>query len=193
MRMAEAVPARALEPGLEYHVDAAGTIVGVAWEAWERFARENGSAAMAERDRVLGRPLAAFIAGDEVRAHDCRLRRALLAGEREDASYYFRCDAPGERRLLLMTMRPALIGDQPLVHYRTFVCGRAAREPAPLLAVAYNPRLPPLTICSFCKDVRLGDLWVPVEEYYRRGGTDAVRLSHGICPPCMEEALERCG
>ncbi|WP_147361488.1 hypothetical protein [Dichotomicrobium thermohalophilum] len=50
--------------------------------------------------------------------------------------------------------------------------------------------LPTLQVCSLCLKVLMenadGGLWCEPEEYYRRGGTDAVRLSHGLCPVCAQ-------
>ncbi len=42
-----------------------------------------------------------------------------------------------------------------------------------------------LPVCSFCKKIRMGDRWVPFEEYITEH-SEAV-FSHGICPKCIEE------
>jgi hypothetical protein len=51
-----------------------------------------------------------------------------------------------------------------------------------------------VTICSFCQYVawRVGSHenrreWITPEDYYMRGGTSDVSLSHGICPVCSEK------
>jgi CheY-like chemotaxis protein len=41
-----------------------------------------------------------------------------------------------------------------------------------------------LSACMYCRKVREGDVWVPLEQYVSRH-SDA-RFSHGICPECME-------
>ena len=42
-----------------------------------------------------------------------------------------------------------------------------------------------LPICSFCKKIRSGDEWVPVERYIAdRSDAD---FSHGLCPECLRE------
>ncbi len=42
-----------------------------------------------------------------------------------------------------------------------------------------------LPICSFCKKIRVGDEWVPVERYVAdRSDAD---FSHGLCPECLRE------
>jgi CheY-like chemotaxis protein len=41
-----------------------------------------------------------------------------------------------------------------------------------------------LAVCSYCKDVREDDQWIPIERYVaRRVGA---KSSHGICPKCWE-------
>ncbi len=42
-----------------------------------------------------------------------------------------------------------------------------------------------LAICSYCKRIREGESWVPVENYVA-ARTDA-SFSHSICPLCMDE------
>jgi len=57
-------------------------------------------------------------------------------------------------------------------------------------------------VCSYCHNVANDNhddaapvAWITPEEYYQRGGTSEVRLSHGICPPCYErlELAIECG
>jgi hypothetical protein len=46
-----------------------------------------------------------------------------------------------------------------------------------------------LPICSFCKKVRVGTEWVPVEKYVEeRSDAD---FSHGCCPECAEKHYGR--
>jgi hypothetical protein len=42
-----------------------------------------------------------------------------------------------------------------------------------------------LPICAFCKKIRTGGKWVPIEEYIS-GHSDA-SFSHGFCPSCGKE------
>ncbi|MCE5251474.1 hypothetical protein LLG96_14770 [bacterium] len=39
-----------------------------------------------------------------------------------------------------------------------------------------------LPVCSFCKRIRVGNDWIPIEEYLSEH-SEAV-LSHGFCPEC---------
>ena len=49
-----------------------------------------------------------------------------------------------------------------------------------------------LPICSYCKRIRSDkNYWEEVESYIS-SHTDA-QFSHGICPPCYEEALKDFG
>lgn len=42
-----------------------------------------------------------------------------------------------------------------------------------------------LPICSFCKKIRSGEKWVPVERYI--GDRSDVDFSHSLCPDCLRE------
>ncbi|MBN2288950.1 MAG: hypothetical protein JXQ83_06415 [Candidatus Glassbacteria bacterium] len=39
--------------------------------------------------------------------------------------------------------------------------------------------------CAFCKRVKVGESWIPIEEFIR-DQSDAV-FSHGLCPDCVEK------
>ena len=42
-----------------------------------------------------------------------------------------------------------------------------------------------IPICSYCKKVRVGSDWVPVDQYVR--DHSSADFSHGLCPHCLEE------
>ena len=42
-----------------------------------------------------------------------------------------------------------------------------------------------LSVCSFCKRIRVGDRWVPIDVYVTQH-SEAV-FSHGLCPDCRQE------
>ena len=44
-----------------------------------------------------------------------------------------------------------------------------------------------LPVCSFCKKIRVGDDWIPIETYISEH-SEAV-LSHGFCPECAIKYL----
>jgi CheY-like chemotaxis protein len=41
-----------------------------------------------------------------------------------------------------------------------------------------------LSVCSYCKDVREEDRWIPIERYVARH--TGLKSSHGVCPKCWE-------
>ena len=58
--------------------------------------------------------------------------------------------------------------------------------------------LPLISMCSYCQRVRdpgteRADVedWIVGEEYYRRGGSSEVQISHGICPDCYATQVKR--
>jgi hypothetical protein len=57
---------------------------------------------------------------------------------------------------------------------------------------------PMITLCSYCADVAwppgaadAARTWISAEDYYRRGGTEDVVVSHGVCPDCDERLTVR--
>jgi hypothetical protein len=42
-----------------------------------------------------------------------------------------------------------------------------------------------LPVCSFCKSIRAGEAWVPIEEYMREH--TALKMTHSLCPRCAKE------
>ena len=42
-----------------------------------------------------------------------------------------------------------------------------------------------LSVCSFCKKVRVGKKWVPIEQYIHEHSE--ADFSHGLCPECAEK------
>jgi hypothetical protein len=41
-----------------------------------------------------------------------------------------------------------------------------------------------LPVCSYCKRIRAGDHWIPIEEYI--SDHSAAYFSHGLCPDCLK-------
>lgn len=40
-----------------------------------------------------------------------------------------------------------------------------------------------LPVCSYCKRIRAGERWIPIEEYI--SNHSAAYFSHGLCPDCL--------
>ncbi len=166
---------------IRYRVDAEDRMVEVGGE-WETFAAANGVPELTG-ERLRGRALTSFVSGTEMQSLTAMLlKRARAAGAVEVP---FRCDAPGERRFLSMSLRRD--ADDGVAIETTLL----RREPRPPVAL-WDDRLPRrddlLVVCSWCKRTRLDVRWVEVEEAVEALGLfDAPSLpqvSHGICPPC---------
>ncbi|MES2305785.1 MAG: hypothetical protein V4558_09760 [Gemmatimonadota bacterium] len=153
-------------------------------EGWSIFAAENGGG-MLEPARVLGRPLWDFFADPTTIA----LYRGMVKRVRDGGlpvRFQFRCDAPSTRRGLAMEITAD--GEGGVVFQVTSVWeqGRAAM----LLLDSDHPRADTLlTICGWCKRVRLGDdSWVEIEAAVTVlglfGGAPLPQLTHGMCPSC---------
>jgi hypothetical protein len=46
-----------------------------------------------------------------------------------------------------------------------------------------------IPICSYCKKVRVGSDWVPVDKYVR--DHSSADFSHALCPHCLKEFYEK--
>jgi hypothetical protein len=69
-----------------------------------------------------------------------------------------------------------------------------SREPVRLLDADCDRNDEFVTICGWCKKVRLEDLsWVEVEEAVQQlrifDALSLPRLSHGMCEPCHDEQI----
>ena len=42
-----------------------------------------------------------------------------------------------------------------------------------------------LPICTYCKKIRVGSKWIPVDQYLR--GQSDIDFSHSYCPKCTQE------
>lgn len=166
---------------IAYDVDAAGDVVRIDGP-WDEFAKRNGAPHLT-RAAVLSRPLLSFVAGHEMR----QLIAMLLARVRSGAvvSLGFRCDAPSERRHLVLDAHV-----ESGVVRCTSALLRAEPRDVPLLlddAQARGDEM--LTACSWCRRVRVpGGRWVEVEEAvaaerFFHGGPVPL-LTHGVCPDC---------
>jgi hypothetical protein len=152
--------------------------------AWLEFARTN-SAGHLTRDAVIGRSLWDFLTGTEVRL----LYQLLFRRVREDGISVvlpFRCDSPSVRRFMELGVRP---GDQGGLELEGRLLRTEAREPARLLDPAEARTDDFLTVCSWCKQVRLpSEHWVEAEEAIVTldlfSAPQLPRLTHGICSAC---------
>lgn len=135
----------------------------------------------------MGRPIWAFIGGDEVH----HLFRILFSRVREAGRSIrvpFRCDAPDARRWQTLELTPATDVDGGIdIVVRNL--HEEARSPVRILDPNADRSEETLVMCAWCKRARItGHDWVEVEvaaDHLALFGTDPVpRLSHGICPDC---------
>ena len=166
-----------------HRVDRDGCIVAVSG-SWKAFAEENGagSALQAVRGSVLWN----YIAGAQTRhLYHVLMERARSSGRSLHIPY--RCDSPDTRRF--MEMELAFLPEHDEFEFRNRLLRVELRSPVPLLDPNTCRSEAMLTMCSWCKKVKMDDEeWVEAEAAVRRLGLleDACmpRLSHGICPAC---------
>ena len=184
---------RASNPTTRYRVDADDRIRFVG-DGWAEFARENTTGEL-EPERVVGRPIWDFITHPATR----QLYQMIFAAVRSQSREFripFRCDAPALRRYMELRIAPTSEG---MLEHAAVLLREEPRDPAALL----DPSVPRtdewLSICSWCKNVRLASgEWVDVETAIRTlelfDGDSLPSLSHGICEPCesrIEDEFER--
>jgi hypothetical protein len=159
---------------------------------WIRFGRENWNPALSNED-FMGRSLWDFTVDPEMQ----HLWKLILKRVREKQSPVmlpYRCDSPGCRRYMKMGLIPFPDGDVEMMN-RTI--REESREPVALLDSGALRDGRDLTICSWCKRVRIFEgeapQWVEVEEAVARlrllDGESFPRLSHGTCHECHQRII----
>lgn len=100
----------------------------------------------------------------------------------------FRCDSSTIRRDMHLQMQPMANGS---IACATISDSEVLFEALPVLLVATGDTTPTVVTCSWCRRVRVGQMWVDLEEavaalqiFARRVVND---LSHGICAQCEAE------
>jgi hypothetical protein len=166
-------------------VDSQDVIVDANGE-WFAFAQENGAQDL-QPDSVLGAPLWQFIDGLETKYLYVALLERVRAGTRL-AAIPFRCDSPDCRRFMEMNISP--IGEAGHVEFRNRVLREEPRDPIDLLDLSEDQSDDLLTMCSWCKRVRVSsDSWVEAEEAIRImslfDAPTLPKVNHGMCPACV--------
>lgn len=162
-------------------------------QRWLLFALENGTPELNEQ-AVLGRELWDFIYDKETR-HIYRLLIKAVRRDREIITVPFRCDGPDRIRVMEMDIIPLLDG---VVRFDSRLLSETARPSVRLLDPSEERSDEYLTICSWCKRVRLPDNgWVEAQEAVARLGlfaaTPLPNLTHGVCPACNERVFRKKG
>lgn len=150
-------------------------------EAWDRFALANeGEAALGEK--VVGTPLFEHVTSDATRfLIDAMLQCVRASGESLTRPY--RCDSPGIRRTLDMTLVPER-GSCVSMEHRVRSIERV--EPA-MRFRSVEEWSGALKRCSLCNRIRVAGAWSEPDAASRRGELSAavpVKVYYGVCPSC---------
>ena len=187
--------------GLAFTTTRDGVIQDIGATNWNAFANANGAPEL-EASNVIGQSLFDFIKGGQVRDQF----RQILDKISQDPNWSwvlpYRCDSPERMRIMCQSLRPTFSGNvctgfvfQSVEQYSQ------QRPPIPLFnfkvldqIAKEDGSLPVVLMCSWCQRVKVdeitGDKWITAEDYYAAGGRSNVRLTHGICEPCLETTAD---
>ena len=152
-------------------------------DEWEEFARENGAEHLGS-EQVLGRSLFAFISGAETEYIYYLLLDELRTVGRT-VNVPFRCDSPALRRFMRLEMSP--LPDQA-VEFVSSLVREEPRPEVPFLDTGAARTVDAMTICSWCKRVRVGRGWLDLESAVERLDLFRSRRlpqqNHCVCRHC---------
>ena len=189
--------------GVTYLVDASGIIRAIGAISWKHFATENDAPELTAAS-VIGTSVFAGIDGPDVREACERLHDSVCQRWRPVITYEYRCDAPDVERRMRMSISPvAGQGNVVMALYQSQLLAEAPRLPLGLMSMKHRAGATgaqssdeQVVLCSFCHDIAwpIGarqehQIWIAIEDYYRRGGLSEVIVSHGICPRCIERIV----
>ena len=187
-------------PGVSYVVDPDGTIMMYNAAQWTSFARSNNSEHLTSPQAVLGHSLFSFIRTESIQDHYRLFHRNIIDKRTTRVEFHYRCDAPHIRRDMLMCISPIVDrGELFGILYQSITLAETMR---PAMGIfRYGDRTefdswPIITVCSYCLRLRntenagTGIEWLSPESYYHLGGSEHVRLSHGICPDCHDDIVK---
>ncbi len=123
--------------------------------------------------------------------HVFRLIFDRVRTDRREICLTLRCDTPALRRDAYVRIRP-FDGDQEgMLEIENGTLAETPRPPVALLEADTRRGESFVTICSWCKQVKVGDdEWVEIEEAVQRlhlfGQPVLPRLTHGMCPTCYQ-------
>lgn len=187
--------------GVAYVVDPSGRLVSYGQHRWNAFARANDAPELCEPENVIGLPLLDVVQGDDVRGVYRGLMDELLEGKRDGFAFGFRCDAPNVMREMRMAITPVRSQSELTgILFQSILLRSNQRPPLDIfrfreLAAVFDyvSDRPIVTLCSHCQKIRApadhgSEIeWISAEDYYRRGGSSEVRISHGMCQECHSE------
>lgn len=159
-----------------YYLDARDVIVDVN-AAWNAFAQQNGGILLA--DEVIGEKLTRFVTGEPTRMYISTVLEGVRTLGRPAVKPY-RCDSPGLKRFMEMSVVPEAGKRLRLEHRCLKVEGR---EPA--VAFEYRPGKTAVRCCSVCNRIEHRGAWVEAAE--RITGVKFARLdvAYEVCGNCL--------
>lgn len=178
-----------------HRIDGEDVITGVNPE-WTDFARENEAPELAGSggDGVVGRALWDFISDKETR-HLYRLMLGKVRSSGVAITLPFRCDSPGVRRFMEMTLDRAGPGGE--VEFRCVLLREERREGEATLLDRLSERSSEFVkVCSWCRRVYVGESgWKEPEDAVRElnlfDAPALPQLTHGVCPDCTGRAFRK--
>jgi hypothetical protein len=189
--------------GVTYLVDASGIIRAIGAISWKYFATQNDAPELTANS-VIGTSVFAGIDGVDVREACERLHDSVCQRQRPVITYEYRCDAPDVERRMRMSISPVTgQANAVMALYQSQLLAEAPRLPLGLMSMKHRAAATgaqsldeQVALCSFCHDVawpigarQENQIWIAIEDYYRRGGLSEVVVSHGICPRCVERII----
>jgi hypothetical protein len=166
-----------------YDLDQQLVITGLG-PGWDEFAFENAATNLASPGPV-GRPLMMFIA-DATTVHLYELLFERVARDKRSMTLPIRCDAPGLRRHLNLTISARPAGGY---HVSTTLVRAELRQPVALLDADVTRRADQLLMCGWCKRANVEQRWMEVEHAVALLGLFErpvqPQVVHGICDSCQ--------
>jgi hypothetical protein len=168
-----------------YRVDNQNRIAQVS-PNWDAFALANDAPEVCARE-ILTRPLMDFLSGFETK-HLYDIMLSKVRKSRNPLTVPFRCDAPALRRFMELTMRP---GEGGGIEFQTVVLREEARTPTILLDRTSRRSGGPVSMCAWCKKVKVQGEWLEVEDAVAKlklfQEPVVPELTHGICGSCRAQ------
>jgi len=168
-----------------YQIDGQDRIVQVS-PNWDDFALRNDAPDVCAR-RILNCPLMVFLSGLEMK-HLYQTMLAKVRTTKNPLTVPFRCDGPTVRRFMELTMRPL---DGNRIEFQTIVLREESRDPVGLLDRTFQRSDQQISMCAWCKKVRVGSEWLEVEDAIGKLQLFQEPLlpsvTHGLCSPCLAQ------
>lgn len=172
-----------------YHVDANNVLTWVNPEWWA-FAQRNDAPEM-EPSKVLGKCLWDFI-DDETTLRLYQLMTMKVQTEGATVRVPLRCDSPDRRRLIELVLSPL---PEQGVCYSAITLREQPRSSVELLDRAGKRDLRFIRMCGWCKRIPMKGEWLELEVAVERMGlmkqSTLPKITHGICPRCLDVAMRK--